>query len=216
MGRKRCVRAIARTAVTVALVAVVFVILGESRPARAGWFEYGLNGAPMCPPAGGGFGGCPTLELSCQSASYQYYDVPVLAIRIIDSYSAECLLPAIGGFGYFWVYTENTCPNGYSRVSWADSGCFPAGLFEKQPCVDDCSANNDAPSFVGNPIETGSGRKVQQVVDFTTGGPNALSFARTYNSLLSDYYNGSNANKSLVGGLWRSNFHAPQVIWLSS
>src|SRR5262249_30088124 len=65
MGRSRSIGSLARLAVAFALAAVTFAAaaLHDSRPARADWFEYGINGAPMCP---GAANSCPTLETSCQ------------------------------------------------------------------------------------------------------------------------------------------------------
>jgi YD repeat-containing protein len=56
---------------------------------------------------------------------------------------------------------------------------------------------------VGNPITVSNGNKSETVVDFTTGGPNALSFVRYYNSHLQ----ATTGRFSMpLGKKWMSNF----------
>jgi len=213
MGRNWCVRAIARTAVTVALVAVVFVILGESRPARAGWSKFTSN-STWCQ----GTSDCPTLEASCENAadymSFFNGGAPddAAAIRTLNYYQAECLVYVLPPYGTTTAPTQNSCPSGYTQMLWADTGCAPYGTSPKKDCGADCDAgaNNDVPAVVGNPVEPGSGRKSQRVVDFTTGGPNALAFIRYYDSMYTDYAL-SATNKYALGFVWHSNFHSPKV-----
>jgi YD repeat-containing protein len=139
------------------------------------------NGTPFCASPLG----CPDLGSSCLSASNEWWpgaasehlrlctlDGPGAARAYVDAYCCGQLYVA-----YPKLYCDS---DQQADINGARSGCIP-----RHPPNRDCrdSANSNASAgLCGNPVSLTSGNKRQVVVDFTTAGPNALTFTRTYNS----------------------------------
>ena len=84
-------------------------------------------------------------------------------------------------------------------------GCRPPDPLKSCPYSGSGASEPNCHPSVGNPVTLAGGNKHEAVVDFTTGGPNALDFVRYYNSHL-------DANSGVfampLGKKWLSNFDA--------
>jgi len=108
----------------------------------------------------------------------KYYDDSGVCFR-------ECKV-SIAHFTDICMPTANQCPTPVATPPLPDPD---KGM---GPCDCDC---------VGNPISLGCGNKFEEVTDYTTVGPNRLSYTRYYNSIGS-----SNARGSSLGQHWRSTY----------
>ncbi len=99
-----------------------------------------------------------------------------------------------------------SCPAGYIRNGNNASGCqlfVPRRALGK--CTEQCGKDslaakgdpNGGPT-AGNPIALAVGNKFEQVTDYRSGGTNALTFTR--------YYNSQARNRGMLGPGWRHSF----------
>ncbi len=91
----------------------------------------------------------------------------------------------------------------------AIDGCSlppPPEKDEGAPCCPEvqCCRDKGKPAS-GNPITVATGNKFEQVVDFSTAGPNPLTFSRSYNSFL-------HRGETALGMGWRSNYDRTLVL----
>lgn len=95
--------------------------------------------------------------------------------------------------------------NNSTEVETPDGECIK---LEEMAHNNKCGAggnNEDGNPVKGNPVEIGTGRKIQKTVDWSSGGTMPLVFERTYSSR---YELLRTSTRSRLGAAWRSNFDA--------
>jgi len=80
-------------------------------------------------------------------------------------------------------YDPATCTGGPATVYQVSTQILPAEM-SNTPFLDQDLGMPDTTMCVGNPIHLGTGNKFQAEVDYQSGGPEPLTFARYYNSKL--------------------------------
>jgi RHS repeat-associated protein len=170
------------------LIAVVW--MGMSSKSEAGYwtaptcggsdFRTEGDGAGSGCAAAAGWAACrvPTWTLGgCYSAHPNYVILPVWT-------------------GWVWAHT------GATHRCYPDEMMSTGGkCVEKVPSKNSCPAGGNAQA--GNPVEIGTGRKIQETVDWTSGGSVPLTFERSYSSIFEAL---AAPVHSRLGRGWRSNF----------
>lgn len=135
---------------------------------------------------------------ACNYQADQHFNTEELgseAVATNDWYQKQCWYHhflVAGGYND-WGATSFECPSGQVRVS--PGVCMTPSQVEDRPrsipddgiyhdlktseAIDQCNAS------VGNPILVSNGTKIENVVDYTTGGLQSLTFRRFYRSLMS-------------------------------
>jgi hypothetical protein len=148
------------------------------------WQE--IEGGPedeFCPGVG-----CPSLEESCVSASKLWWPsdpVPhLISCKRVDHDTGHALVVGLccGDTNNAWP--DFDCDPGYKQdIDGSQFTCVP--IRDDPPDCEIDSGGQGEPGCsppVANPVYPNEGSKRETVTDFTTGGADALSFVRTYDS----------------------------------
>jgi RHS repeat-associated protein len=197
----------------VILASVLSVTANDAARAEGNWTDFSLpDQTPFC-----GGGGCPTLEFSCLSASYSWWPAaPGAHLKKCEPTSEDsehALVDAICCGQLYNAWPDLDCPPGQIPDVSIPTGCRPPDPGPCPNCVGAAGFPGGLPDvpLIGGSIVVPGGSVVHRVVDFTTPGPNVLSFERNFNSH-------SRATLGLrnlpLGHKWVSNFD--RFMWSAS
>lgn len=183
--------------------AVLFAIpAGDGRTAEGNWSDPSLG--DYC-----GGGPCKSVRQACTAIAYAWYtenpESKLISCSPTSSTSVEGKVPAYCCGAIYKGTSRLRCPAGSRPDAESTRGGCVA---EKEPFLS-CSNNTSSPGApsstqsTGNPVCIAEGTKWQVEVDFTTGGVNALSFIRYYNS---DGRAQTSVFPMPLGVHWQSNF----------